>query len=43
MGAELSPDWLFTEGVTMVVDLAGWELVWGLRGLLVDESESCES
>lgn len=39
----LSPGWLFTEGVTMARDLAGWVVVLGLRGLLVEESESWES
>lgn len=39
----LSPGWLFTEGMTMARDLAGWELFLGLSGLLVEESESWES
>lgn len=43
MGAKLSPDWLWTDGGTTAVDLAGRESVWGLGGPLTDESESCES
>ena len=39
----LSPDWLFTEGTMTARALAGCEGVLGLRGLLVDESESWES
>lgn len=39
----LSPGWLFTEGMMMARDLVGWEVVLGLRGLLVEESESWES
>lgn len=53
LGTLLSPDWVFTKGRMMARDLEKeWE-VWdeeellarplGLRGLLVDESESCES
>ena len=44
MWVVLSPGWLFTEGMMMARDLAGgWELVLGLSGLLVEESESWES
>lgn len=39
----LSPGWLFTEGMMMARDLVGCEVVLGLRGLLVEESESWES
>lgn len=38
-----SPGWLFTEGMMMARDLAGCEVALGLRGLLVEESESWES
>lgn len=41
--AALSPGWLFTEGVMTARDLAGCEVALGLRGLLVEESESWES
>lgn len=43
MWVVLSPGWLFTEGMMMARDLVGWEVVLGLRGLLVEESESWES
>lgn len=39
----LSPGWLFTEGMIMARHLVGCEVVLGLRGLLVEESESWES
>ena len=38
-----SAGWLFTDGMMMAMDLVGWEEVLGLRGLLVEESESWES
>lgn len=41
--AVLSAGWLFTDGMMMAMDLVGWEVVLGLRGLLVEESESWES
>lgn len=42
--AELSPDWVCTDGMMMAMDLVvGRKVVFGLRGLLVDESESWES
>lgn len=40
MWVVLSPGWLFTDGMTMARDLVGCEEVLGLRGLLVEESES---
>lgn len=42
--AELSPGWVCTDGMMMAMDLVvGRKEVFGLRGLLVDESESWES
>lgn len=43
MWVVFSTGWIFSDGMTMAVDLVCWEEVLGLRGLLLEESESWES